>query len=566
MRELFRRLLARPGIAAELVAASLFANILALASPLFVIQVLNRYIAHGVDSTLVTLTIGVIIAIVLEFGFRQVRMKLARGLSAAADERASVAGFAILTGAKTGALERVPADIRREAVDGAAAIQAAYSAPNITTVLDVPFALLFIGVLFLLSPLLAGIAACFAAAVFVAATVSLASLRLPTRDLTNASGAGNALVGTANQAMDTVRAFAAAGFLRDAWAAHSRLSQGLRRRITGRQGLVQSLTQSATPLMSVAIIAVAATLVVKGQLDVGAMIGANILAARALIPISRFAQLGEVFAKARQSMRLMSEFAKIPMEPTTGSARTDYQGGLELKDMAFAYPDSNAPLFESFSLELKPGAVIGVTGGNGTGKTTLARLLLGLLEPTRGRILADGLDLRQVAPEWWRRQVIYLPQEPAFLNATIGENLGVANPGLDDKGLNRLIDAAGLRGFLDESAKGFDTPLTNNGANLSLGIRRRLALARGLATDGMLVVFDEPTEGLDAEGRAAVYAIMNGLAKRGRTIVAISHDPNIVKGAGAVVDLNVKPVPRITLVPQEVPADTGGAEKEDAAR
>ena len=209
--------------------------------------------------------------------------------------------------------------------------------------------------------------------------------------------------------------------------------------------------------------------------------------------------------------------------------------------------------------------VLVVSGANGAGKTTLARLLIGLLEPNRGQILIDGLELKQVLPEWWRRQVIYLPQEPAFLNATIAENLRLAKPDMDDHEMNRVIDAVGLRNYLDESPKGFETQVTGNGRHMSRGIRRRLALARALATDGALAILDEPTEGLDGEGCAAVYALMNDLVKRGRTIIVFSHDPTIVKGAAAILDLNSKPVPRVSTMPRAVDGK-GAAGKQEKVR
>lgn len=561
MAELIKRLFARPGIATELIVASFLANLLALASPLFVIQVLNRYVAHGVDGTLVTLTTGVVLAVALEFAFRQVRFRLAREVSSGPDETMSTAGFAVLTGARSASLDRVPKGISREVMGGVNAVETAYGPANIGSVLDVPFAVLYIFVLFLLNPILAGVAALFLVAVFLIATVSLASLRNPTRDLVQASGAGSAIVGTAINQPDTVRAFNAGNFLNGAWRRQSRVIQRLRRRIVGRQGFVQSVGQTAAALMNIAIIATGAMLVVKGDLTVGAMIGANILASRALMPITRFAQLGEVFAKARQSMDLMREFARIPVEATSGSAKSDYRGGLELRDLSFAFPGASSPLFESVSLQLPPGAVLLVTGGNGTGKTTLARLLVGILEPTRGQVLADGLDLRQSVPEWWRRQIVYLPQEPSFLNASIEENLRINSPDVGMGDLNRLIDTVGLRRFLDESAKGFDEEINNNGANLSLGVRRRLALARALASEGRVAIFDEPTEGMDAEGCAVVSRIMNDLAKSGRTIIVISHDPGIVKGASVQMDLNSKPVPRISSVPRPVDAGKDGEEK-----
>ncbi|MEE9317150.1 MAG: ATP-binding cassette domain-containing protein [Rhodospirillales bacterium] len=545
MKELFARLKSRPAIFGEMIAASLLANILALASPLFVIQVLNRYVAHGVDATLTTLAAGTVIAILLEFGFRQVRLRLAAFVNKPFDQGLTNSAFGVLTGAKSAAIEALPAGLRQQIVSGADTMQTAYSAPNVAALFDVPFALVFVAALFLLSPPLAVIVMVFLAAVFAVALLTLSSLRTPTRDMTAASGRRNALIGTATSAGDTVRAFNAGAFIRRQWRDESGLFQGLLGKIMGRQGLVQSLGTGAQGLMSVAVIATGAVLVVRGQLDVGGMIGANILAARALGPVIKLAQMSESFAKARQALALLQEFTKVPQERTEGSALSEYSGALEFQDLAFIHPNQRSPLFESLSLKLKPGAILFVAGSNGAGKTTMARLLVGLLEPTRGKILVDGVDLAQVVPEWWRKQIVYLPQEPGFLNATIRENLLATNPDLDDKALNNLALDAGLKPFIDQSPEGFDTQLINNGANLSLGIRRRLALARALATDGRLVVIDDPTEGLDVEGAQLVIDTINKLSKEGRTLVVFSHDPQILASAPQFLNLNSKPVPEL---------------------
>ena len=545
MKELLARLKSRPAIFSEMIAASLLANILALATPLFVIQVLNRYIAHGVDATLATLAIGTVIAILLEFGFRQVRLRLAASVNAPFNRELTNSAFAVLTGAKSAAGEAMAPGLRQQIVSGADTIQTTYAAPNVAALFDVPFVLIFVAVLFLLSPTLAVIVAVFLVAVFAVALMTMATLRAPTRDMLTSGGRRGTLIGAAITAADTVRAFNAQDFINRQWRDESALFQKLYRIVMGRQGVVQTLSISAQGLMSVAVIATGAVLVVQGRMDVGSMIGANILAARALGPLIKLAQMSESFVKARQSLALLHEFSKIPRERTEGSALGEYSGALEFQDLGFAHAGQRTPLFESMSLKLEPKALLVVAGSNGAGKTTLARLIVGLLEPTRGKILADGVDLAQIVPEWWRKQIVYLPQEPGFLNATIRDNLLAGNPDLDDGALNDLAHAAGLKSFIDQSPEGFDTPLTANGANLSLGVRRRLALARALATDGMLVVIDEPTEGLDTEGAQLVIETINKLAKRGRTIVVFSHNPQILAAAPQYVDLNSKPVPKL---------------------
>ena len=486
-------------------------------------------------------------------------MHLAQLVSSEKDEVHSLTGYSTLVRSKLASLERVPPDTRREIMNGLQNIEQAYNATNITTVLDVPFAMLFVFVLYLLEPSIAGVVLFFIVAVFLGGIYGASGMGKKTNDITNASSENSALLGTAIREAETVRAFNVAAYLRQTWEGQSKHLMNLRRKLTMHQGLIQSLTQSSNALMSVAVIVTAGILVVSGEMDVGAMIGANILGARALQPISKFSQLGSTFAKARQALQLVSEFSNLPLEQERGSALSDYEGGIEFRDISFNYHGDSNPLFETLSLKLDPGSVLVVTGGNGVGKTTLARLILGLIEPTRGNFLVDGLDLQQTAAEWWRKQVIYLPQEPALIGGSIEDNIKINNPDASNERLNQVIDIVGLRRFVDESEAGVETPIIDNGWRLSEGMRRRMALARALMTDGKLVVFDEPTESFDAAGVQVVHTVLSTLAKEGRTIVVMSHDPKIVMGRHIVLDLDSKPVPKISAVPgvvkNEEPAD-----------
>lgn len=549
MNELFRRFAAHPIISVELLLASLFANTLALASSIFVIQVLNRYVSYGVDATLATLTIGVVAAIFLEVCFRQCRLILAGTIVGETHENRAIGTFGILMTAKRGILDQFPAGARREAMRGLDTVESTYSAPNIAAILDVPFALLFIAALMVLSIPLGVIAFAFISAVFITSVVSQRLLREPMKKLSETAAVGNALITSSDQAADTVRAFNATELMMAAWRSYVVTIQSLRRRIGTHQGLSQTISQSAQALMGVAIIATGAVLVVAGELNIGLMIGANIIASRALGPIVRFAQLNDSIAKAVQALDGINKMASLPVERDGGSALSEYAGGLELRDVSFIHPGASQPLFESLSLTLQPGAVLVTTGKNGAGKTTLARLLINLIEPTRGQILADGVDLQQLAPTWWRRQVMYMPQEPMFINGTIRENLLIANPELTEESMNKVLRDADLGQFIDESPNGLDSAITNNGHDLALGIRRRLALARALATGGRLAIFDEPTVGLDDEGCAAVYSVMKDLASKRCTIIVISHNKTILRGARIILDLNSKPVPALVNVP-----------------
>ena len=547
MKELFRRLMGRPFLSLELVGASLFANLLALAAPIYVIQVLNRYVANGVDSTLMTLSMGAVIAVFIEFSFRQVRHSLAKGISIKPDEQIARISFGALSRIKPRSLDRVTPGQQRQVLQGVDHIRNAYSASNISTILDLPFAVLFLAVLYLLSPELGAIASIFIIISFIIGLILTTAIRTPTRALSDAALKANIITSTAIQESDTVRVFNAADALTQSWQSKFTLAQTLYRKIINRQGLLASLSNSIVGLMSISTIGVGAILVVQGKLDVGALIGANILAARALQPITKFSQMGETFLKANQSMTRLNEFLKLPREAETGSAKRDYSGSLELRDLSFMYPQTTGPLFESLSVKIPAGSICVISGQNGSGKTTLSRMIVGLIEPDRGQILADGLDLRQVHPEWWRKQIIYLPQEPGFMNGTLQDNLTINKTNIDLAQLNKIVNMAGLRRFLDETPDGLSTNVIDNGRKFAVGIRRRLALARGLVTGGKLVVLDEPTEGMDKEGSQIISMVLTNLHKQGHTVIMTSHDPKIINQANIFIDLNSKPTPEIKI-------------------
>ena len=548
MKELLRRLARRPSLTLELLAATLFVTLLNLASPLFVIQVLNRYITFGFDGTLITLTTGMLVAVALLFGFRAARTRLAQAVSVEPDEEMAESLYGALSRVKTTALDKTGKAKAQEILSGQQTIQAAYEGSNITAVMDVPFSFLYILASLILSPMLALIGLMGMGAMLVAGWLALGATQKPARELQNVSMAQRGQAMAALHGADTVRVFQAGEFLRETWRGQVGRMTELRLKVAGNKEIFQSLTQTLMILISVFIYAAGAMQVVEGQLTIGALIGVNILTARAVQNVSRFVQTYVQLSRAGEASKEIGQFLSLPEESRTGTALREYRGGLEFKDMGLAFPGSSGPLFESLSLRLAPGTVLVVQGYNGSGKTTLARLIVGLLEPSRGDILADGITLRQVAPAWWRRQLIYLPQEPTFLNTSIRKNITLANPGLEEAELNRIINAADLSRFLFGSAAGLETMVEDMGRHLPLGVRRRLALARGLATGGRLAVLDEPTEALDKDGCKAIYALMNSMAEAGKTIVAFTHDSRIVKGAHLILDLSVKPTPVVKQV------------------
>lgn len=547
MKELLRRLSVCPRIAWEILAASFLYNLMSLASSIYVILVLNRYVGYGFDGTLYTLTLGVLIASALGFAFGEVRNRLCAVVSQGPDEDLGERTLSALARTRLGDLNRLPAGRHQEMLGALQQAQSAFAATNIAAVLDAPFTVLFLFAIALIHPWLMCIT--FLAVCFTA-VFTLSGLRKGEADglkFQQETQSHRNLLSSAVSGAETVRAFLGGVFLRRTWRKQVDALKDLRDLMDARRLKSRMRLESVSVLLRVFIYFFGAMLAVSGDMSVGGLIGASILSSKVLQMGSSFLQAYLASRRGEQALVRLGEFHSMPLEPLSGAALRSYSGRLEFRDVGFAYSGTTSPLFESLSFVLAPGSVTCVTGFNGAGKSTFCKVAAGLLEPGRGQVLADGVDLRQLAPDWWRRQVLYLPQEPSFLNTSIRENITLADPSPESTAcqerLNQAVRAAALRRFLDTSRQGLDMPVTEGGKALPLGIRRRIALARALMNPGRLVVFDDPTEGLDSEGCLAVYAILNALAKAGLTIIVSTGDANILKAAGFVLDMNVKPTP-----------------------
>jgi ATP-binding cassette subfamily C protein LapB len=563
MIELLRRLLFRPLLFGELIIISFFINLLALAPTLFVIQLFNRYLAHGVQGTLVTLTAGVLIAISLEVIFRWLRQHIAAAISARPNRHLAVGSFDAMLGVKNTVIAAMPVSAKQEIMRGVNKIHDAYTAANIITFLDLPFSFLILLVLYLLSPQLAIIALIGISFIILSGFFGQLIIHRPSRRLLDLSVKQNALVNTIAQFSDMVRVFNGHRYFRQLWQNDLLSIHTLKHSVANRAAGLQNITAMTGSLMTVGIISTGAVQVVSGDLTIGSLIGANILAARALMPAVRFISLAPQLTQSKQAMKSLKELSRLPKDPVETATLKKFKGRLELKDVALVFPGSPVPLFESLSLKIDPGFILAVIGPNGSGKTTLARIIAGLLEPNRGQVLVDGVSLTQLSHKWWRSQIIYLPQEAMFFTGTLKDNILLNNNRLSSAQINHILEQSDLKNHMDTSPKGLNTLIHQNGQTTPLGIRRRLAIARSLVTNGRLVIFDEPTEGLDTAGQQAVYHLLNQFTEKGKTIIVFSHDRNILKGASMVLDLGIKPVPQATRIHRTATADdaTGATQK-----
>jgi ABC-type multidrug transport system fused ATPase/permease subunit len=204
-------------------------------------------------------------------------------------------------------------------------------------------------------------------------------------------------------------------------------------------------------------------------------------------------------------------------------------------------------VLHELDLRLRRGEVVALVGPSGVGKSTAAAVLLGLCRPDRGRVTVDGHDLGTLDPDWWHRQVGWLPQRPTMFRGTIRDNIALGDPQASTERIEEAAGLAGVAEFVAELRLGYDTRIGAGGRGLSAGEQRRIALARALLRDAPLLVLDEPTATLDPETAAAVADAIGRVA-RGRAVLVIEHRPDLVP-ADRTVELRPVEVPGPTPVP-----------------
>ncbi len=510
-------------------------NLLALAVPLFTLQVYDRVIAHAGLATLQALLIGMAAVLVFDLALRGARARLLRGVAVELDTAVANALYTKLERLPFARLDALPNAALVARFRDVDALRAAVSAQSAALLVDLPFVLVYVAAVAVVAPPVLGVVVALALA-FVALAVVNAVLvgRALERERGVALERDARLLGWL-EAKTTIKALALGPALRPEWErghADALLAGAERGRV---QDALQHLAQTLTMLAAVAVTSVGALAVLDQRLTLGALVAANLLTARMAGTLFQLVGQWRTVAAGRDAGRRLARFLAEPEERAAGTVPlTRPEGRLALEGVAFRYPGAERPVLAAADASFGPGGLHVLVGGNGAGKTTVLALLQGLVVPSAGRVRLDFVDLRQVGDAERARWLAHVGAEPHAVGDTVA---GALTVGVDDVAPERIRAAAAAAGFdvlVAGLPDGSDTRLGPGGVRLSTGQLQRLALARAFLRAPPVLLLDEPTAHLDRDGERLVVATLRRLAAT-TTVVAASHARALVQAADSVV-------------------------------
>ncbi|MCX6370335.1 MAG: thiol reductant ABC exporter subunit CydD [Solirubrobacterales bacterium] len=311
--------------------------------------------------------------------------------------------------------------------------------------------------------------------------------------------------------------------------------------VTLRIAFLSSLVLELAAMMGTALVAAAVAIqLINGGLGFATALAVLLLAPELYLPIrmvgQQFHASTDGLTAAQQCFALLDTPAAVSAPSSPLPAPSPRDGALVLENVSFAYEGRGESVLESIDLTLSPGEQLALVGPSGQGKSTVAALILRLLDPQAGRMLCNGVNLLDVDPKAWRRQLAWVPQRPTLFSATLAENIRLGRPEADETALLAACADAGLERLIDSLPEGLETPLGEGQRTLSAGETQRVALARAFLRDAPLVILDEPTAHLDAESSAAIGQSIARLSIS-RSVLLIVHRPALAAAADRIITL-----------------------------
>jgi ATP-binding cassette, subfamily C, bacterial LapB len=510
---------------AQVIVAAALINILALASPLFIMNVYDRVLPNKAIPTLWVLALGIGLAILFDLALRSLRGRLIDGAGRRADVVLASRIFEHVLGLKfasrpatTGSFANRLADFEQ--------VREFFTSGTLATLTDVAFFGLFFLVIYMVAGPLAYIPAVAAALVVVIGLVLQFPLRRAARAAATDAAQRHSLLVESIAALETVKSLRAEGRLQRHWEDLVGRTSRTFETARGYSSAIQNSTFAVQQLVTVCIVIGGTYMFDQGDITMGGIIAAVILSGRCVAPFGQFSTL---IARSQQSFAALAgldEIMAMESERPAGKsfiAQPITAGRIEFRSVRFTYPGAASPAINGLDLVIEPGEKLGIIGKIGSGKTTIGRLLCGLHDVSEGSLLIDGIDIRQFHPHEVRRAIGFVSQDADLFFGSLRDNILMGAPGASEEDVLRASRLAGVDDFALRHPQGYDMQIGERGRALSGGQRQAVTLARVFLLNPQVIFLDEPSGAMDLASERDLIRRLKQATTPEQTLIVATH-------------------------------------------
>ena len=337
--------------------------------------------------------------------------------------------------------------------------------------------------------------------------------------------------------IETIKSQVAEGEVQAKWERANEFLAATGVKMRGLSAAAMIGTNVLSQAVTMATVVIGVYLIAAHELTMGALIAAGMLASRALAPAGQVVGLMLQYQSARTALQNLEQVMEKSVErPVTKKfvQRAQFRGEVEFRNVEFAYPGRSENALDGLSFKVKAGEHVALIGRVGSGKSTIQRLILGLYRPTKGTVLLDGIDLRQLDPADVRRNAACVSQDVMLFYGSLLANITLGMPYAEHSAVVAAAELAGLAEFVNRHPRGYDMPVGERGEMLSGGQRQAVGLARAVLHNSPVLLLDEPTSAMDFSTEARVTADVAAFAKD-KTIVLVTHRTSLLALATRVI-------------------------------
>ncbi|WP_077003285.1 type I secretion system permease/ATPase [Variovorax sp. KK3] len=532
-------LLAQRAVYRDILGAAALINLFAIASPIFTMNVYDRVVPNSAMETLWTLAIGMVIVLGADLLLRKLRSRFVDEASARVDVQISARLMERVLGMR---LEHRPESVGSFASNMRSfeQVRELIASTTVTALIDLPFALLFLLVIIVISPWLAIPVVVAFAAVLGFGWMIQGKLHTLSETTYRASATRNATLIESLTGIETIKTQGAEGTIQARWERANVFLSATNVKMRALSNGANYLTSTTLQMVTVVMVVAGVYLIGGRMLTMGGLIACSMLASRALAPAGQLVGLLMQYQGARTALQGLENFMAKPVERDVradGAAyihRASVRGDIEFREVSFQYPNRSDAAVDKLSFKIRAGERVALIGRVGSGKSTLQRLLMGLYKATSGGVMLDGIDLNQLDPADLRKNVGCVSQDVMLFYGSLRDNIAFGLPYADDASVIAAADVAGLSEFINRHPQGFDMNVGERGEFLSGGQRQAVGLARAVLHNTPVLLLDEPTSAMDFSTEAAVTRRLAEFGA-GKTMVVATHRTSLLSMVDRVI-------------------------------